>query len=151
MKRYRDSLLNYTDRGWNDLYEIVDDPDFCGHEAEKIYRDLTQKQRLIPFCDYLKRFLYDSAGLSGSFREIPLSEYQGILRAAFRETGTPASFDDVSTRLSAASANWLTRNNVSRSTVLLLGFGLMTIYSLIHCGTDIRDLIHGEKKEGSEK
>ena len=34
---------------------------------------------------------------------------------------------------------------------LLLGFGLMTIYSLIHCGTDIRDLIHGEKKEGSEK
>ena len=31
---------------------------------------------------------------------------------------------------------------------LLLGFGLMTIYSLIHCWEDIRGLIPGEKKEG---
>ncbi len=33
---------------------------------------------------------------------------------------------------------------------LLLGFGLMTVYSLIHCGTDIRDLIRGKEKEVTE-
>ena len=33
---------------------------------------------------------------------------------------------------------------------LLLGFGLMTVYSLIHCGTDVRDLIRGKEKEVTE-
>ncbi len=33
---------------------------------------------------------------------------------------------------------------------LLLGFGLMAIYSLIHCWEDVRDMLHGGKKEVSE-
>ena len=33
---------------------------------------------------------------------------------------------------------------------LLLGFGLMTIYSLWHCWEDIRDLIRGGRKEVEE-
>ena len=33
---------------------------------------------------------------------------------------------------------------------LLLGFGLMTIYSLGHCWEDIRDLIRGGRKEVEE-
>lgn len=33
---------------------------------------------------------------------------------------------------------------------LLVGFGLMSVYSLMHCWEDIRGLISGGKKEGSE-
>ena len=33
---------------------------------------------------------------------------------------------------------------------LLLGFGLMSVYSLIHCWEDVRKLVRGEKKEVSE-
>ena len=33
---------------------------------------------------------------------------------------------------------------------LLLGFGLMAIYSLIHCLEDVRDMLRGGKKEVSE-
>ena len=33
---------------------------------------------------------------------------------------------------------------------ILLGFGLMTIYSLGHCWEDIRDLIRGGRKEVEE-
>ena len=148
MKRYRDSLLDFTDRGWNDLYEIVDDPLFREHEAEKIYRNLTQEQRRIPFCDYLKRFLYDSAGLSGPYQEIPLSEYQGILRAAFRETGTPASFEDSSTRLSAALTNWLSQKTVSRQAILLLGFGLSL--SVAEVNAFLMRALHGEALRDSD-
>ena len=124
MKTLRDSGLNFTDQGWDALYNTVDDSQFYGHEAELIYRTLTQTLHPIPFGDYLKRFLYENANLSGDYRLIPQEEYQGILRAAFRDNRTPASFEPSSTRLSAASANWLSRKRVSRDTVLLLGFGL---------------------------
>ena len=124
MAEYRDSLLNFTDNAWNELYEIVDDPAFAGQAAEQIYRDLAENRRPVPFCDYLKRFLYDAAALSGPYEAIPLKEYQGILSAAFRETGAPVSFEESSTKMSAAFTNWLTQKAATRGTVLLLGFGL---------------------------
>jgi len=124
MKKYRDSQLDFTDRGWNTLYEVVDDPAFKTQSAESIYLNLIHQCRPVPFCDYLKRFLYRAASLEGDFRTIPTETYQGILRAAFRETHTPASFEEGSTKLSAASANWLSQRKASRATVLLLGFGL---------------------------
>ena len=120
----RDSLLNFTDRSWNELYEVVDDPRFSGCASRQIYEDLIKDGRIIPFCDYLKRFLYINAGLSGSYQDIPTAEYQSILRSSFYETQTPVSLDDVTCRFSAVSANWLKQNTVSRDTVLLLGFGL---------------------------
>lgn len=83
--------INFTDQNWDTLYNVVDNRDFPEREAEMIYAALTEKMRYIPFCDYLKRFLYKNAGLSGPFDEIPLTEYQSILKAAFRENNAPAS------------------------------------------------------------
>ena len=51
-------------------------------------------------------------------------EYAGIVTSVFQESGTPCSFALVKTTLSQAVRNWLTRDRVSRDTVLLLGFGL---------------------------
>ena len=148
MERYRDSQLDFTDRGWENLYSVLDDPVFPGQEAEMIFRSLIQEKQELPFCDYLKRFLYDQAGLSGSFRDIPLKEYQSILRIAFYENQTPPSLDNVSTKFSAASANWLTQKKASRQTVLLLGFGLSL--SLSEVNGFFQKALHAEGLRASD-
>ena len=116
--------INFTDQNWDTLYNVVDNRDFPEREAEMIYAALTEKMRYIPFCDYLKRFLYKNAGLSGPFDEIPLTEYQSILKAAFRENNAPASLFPSSTKISAATAAWLSQKRATRGSVLILGFGL---------------------------
>ena len=124
MKEYSDDILYFTDRGWDAFYDVADHPDFHKREAAMIYDCLTARMRRIPFCDYLKRFLYENAELAGPFSAVPLSTYQDIIKTAFHEHHTPASFHPSTTKLSAASANWLSQKTASRSTVLLLGFGL---------------------------
>ncbi|MBO4839031.1 MAG: hypothetical protein J5493_06670 [Lachnospiraceae bacterium] len=124
MKEYSDDILYYTDRGWDALYDVADDPNFHKREAAMIYDCLLTRMRQIPFCDYLKRFLYQNAELDEPFLTVPLTTYQEILKASFRERGTPASFSPSTTKLSAAAANWLNQKTAARNTVLLLGFGL---------------------------
>lgn len=123
MKDYRDSRLNFTDQAWERLYEVVDASGFKEREAESILESML-KQRPLPFCDYLKRHLYEAAELNGPWEDIPPEEYAGILRGAFRETKTPTSFEPSSVRPGKAFSLWLEQKEVSRSTVLLLGFGL---------------------------
>ena len=121
---YSNDSLNYTDRGWDAFYDVADNPDFRRSEASMIYDTLLGRMRLIPFCDYLKRFLYQNAELEEPFETVPLGTFQDILKFSFRERGVPASFLPSSTKLSAAVSNWLTQKTASRTTVLLLGFGL---------------------------
>ena len=123
MKDYRDSALYFTDQGWEQLYKVVDSPAFKGNEAEVIFESL-MNCRPKPFGEYLKRYLYEAAALTDPYSQVPRDEYLGILRAAFRDTKTPISFEPSSTRPGAAFARWLEQEEVSRSTVLLLGFGL---------------------------
>ena len=62
--------------------------------------------------------------MSGKYDEIPIIDYQRIIKDAFADNHTPASFVQVSSKLSALTKNWLTQQTVSRNVVLLLGFGL---------------------------
>ena len=62
--------------------------------------------------------------MDGKYDEIPIKEYQNIIRDSFADNHTPASFSQVSSKLSALSKNWLTQKTVKRNVVFLLGFGL---------------------------
>ena len=115
---------NFTTNAWDQMYEAVDHRYFQEMDADLIYRSLEKGLKPVPFCDYLKRYLYRKTGMTGSFREVPLREYQMIILDAFRDHNTPASFTPSSARLSALSKNWLTQQSVKRRVVLLLGFGL---------------------------
>ncbi len=116
--------LDFTGDAMEVMYDTVDDVSFRDKDAELIYRALVRKLRPIPFSDYLKRYIYRRAGLNGDYRDIPLQEYNMIVRASFSDNYTPASFDAVSCKLSALSKNWLTQHTVKRNVVFLLGFGL---------------------------
>lgn len=116
--------LDFTNVALESFYDAVDDRYFKDEDARLIYRALMQRMRLVPFSWYLKRYIYNRAGLTGNYLDIPTEEYQAILRDSFRDNCTPASFDSVTSKLSALSRNWLTQQSVGRKVVFLLGFGL---------------------------
>lgn len=116
--------FDFTGAAWRSLYAAVDNDEFMDQDAELIYKSLQHKLKLISFGDYLRRYIYIKAGLTEPFNEVPLKEYQLIIKSAFEDNHTPASFVPTTAKLSALSKNWLTQQTVKRSVVFLLGFGL---------------------------
>lgn len=116
--------LDFTRVSEDKFYKVVDLADFKDNDAEEIFQALKNEICLIPFCDYLKRYIFIKSGMSGDFREIDIRDYQRVIIDSFNENNTPKSFKENLTKLSALTKNWLTQNSVSRDTVFLLGFGL---------------------------
>lgn len=116
--------MDFTSGAWEAIYEAVDDASFIDNDAELIYESLKHRIRIISFGDYLKRYIYKKAEMTVPFGEVPISEYQQIIKNAFSDNETPASFSPTTSKLSALSKNWLTQQTVKREVVFLLGFGL---------------------------
>lgn len=116
--------FDFTDDAWEALYDAVDDTQFLDKDAQLIYNSLRNHLKIRSFGDYLKRYIYLKAGLTEPFTEVPLKEYQLIIRSAFSDNHTPSSFTQTTAKLSALSKNWLTQQTVKRNVVFLLGFGL---------------------------
>lgn len=115
---------DFTDAAWESLYDAVDDTRFFHKDAQLIYNSLRHRLKIRSFGDYLKRYIYEKAGLTEPFAEIQLKEYQLIIRSSFSDNHTPASFTATTAKLSTLSKNWLTQQTVKRNVVFLLGFGL---------------------------
>ena len=115
---------SFTLRAWQKILVTTERVDFWAMDADEIFQTVTSEIRVVPFREYLKRYLYEKTGMFQPFARVPLSEYTEIVEMAFRESGTPCSFEPGKTRIQQAVRNWLTREDVSRRTMLLLGFGL---------------------------
>ncbi len=115
---------DFTEMAWENFYNSVDDPDFQNDDAGLIFESLSENLKVIPFGDYLKRYIHRISGMTDDYLSIPLSEYQQIIKDSFEENCTPVSFEPTTARLSALSKNWLTQQTVRRNVVFLLGFGL---------------------------
>lgn len=124
MENYAIGDLDFTDAAWEFLYDAVDDAQFLDKDAQLIYNTLRHRLKTRSFGDYLKRYIYLKAELTEPFAEVPLKEYQLIIRSAFSDNHTPPSFAPTTAKLSALSKNWLTQQTVKRNVVFLLGFGL---------------------------
>ena len=116
--------FDFTEAAWESLYDAVDDTAFLEQDAEVIYNSLKHRLKFIPFGDYLKRYIYLKAGLKEPFADVPLKEYQLIIKSSFSDNHTPSSFTPTTAKLSALSKNWLTQQTVKRNVIFLLGFGL---------------------------
>ncbi len=127
MNDYND--LDFTIKREEAFYNASELEIFKTQEAKVIFNFIKGNMYLIPFGDYLKRYIYYKLNLTGDYREIDISVYQNYIKESFKETGTPSSFDtDASSKISSLAKNWLNQTVVSRKTVLLLGFGLkMTV------------------------
>ncbi len=121
---YEYGSLDFTLRSEENFYEAADVESFRDQDADIIYGHLVRQMRLIPFGDYLRRYIYMQAGFDGDFDQIDIREFQNIIIESFRDGGTPPSFEKTTAKLSSLSKNWLTQNSVNRNVIFLLGFGL---------------------------
>ena len=115
---------SFTLKAWKKIRGTALDESFSSMDADAIFSALSRSIRVVPFHEYLKRYLYEKAEILIPFSEVPLQEYQDMIEEAFHDTGTPCSFLSVTTKLHQAIKNWLTRDDLTRESVLLLGFGL---------------------------
>lgn len=128
---YNISKLDFTIKSEEEFYETVDVGNFIDEDAELIYEHLHNKMKIIPFGDYLKRYIFKKADFTGDINDVSLKEYQEIIISSFAENNTPKSFEPTSSKLSALTKNWLTQTAVKRQTIFLLGFGLnMSVYDV---------------------
>ena len=118
----------FTKKAARRFREVVSLDSFEDEDADVIFHYLYKEMELVSFGDHLKRYIYERAGLTEPFGEIPQEVYREIVLDSFRETYTPKSMAPTSTKLSSLVNNWLTQASVKRETVFLLGFGLhMTV------------------------
>lgn len=118
------SGLNFTYRALEHFYDVVDHPDFESDDYRMIYEILRRQLKKVCFGDYLKRFLYQQAGMTGSYADIPQKEYVDLICRTFDERYSPCAFKPTTATLRNLAKNWLEQQTVSRDTVLILGFGL---------------------------
>ena len=124
MERLNNKELEYTDNAWQSVYHVAEEGCFSENEADVIFEELMKNMRVVPFGEYLKRYLYQKNSMTEPFHHVELQTFQKIILDSFTATKTPASFFPTTAKLSALSKNWLTQMSVRRNVVLLLGFGL---------------------------
>lgn len=118
------SSLDFTINAEDKFYDVVDDPYYRDRDPEMIFEALTKSIHTVPFCDFLKRYIYEKAQMEGDLNDISVDEYREIILEEFHERSVPCSFTPTNARLRNLAKNWLTQQSVSRNVVLLLGFGL---------------------------
>ena len=114
----------YTRNAMNQIRSIVRSDEFRTMDSEAIYQYLLDGGSFVSFKDYLKRYIYQKAGIEEPFSEVSDDVYKGILTDNFEETRTPRSFTPSTRKWSVTLREWLTQDSVRRTTVFLLGFGL---------------------------
>ena len=118
------ATVSFTLEGERHLFETAESFSLGHLNAQELLFTLKERIRVIPFGDYLRRYLYRATGMEGTFSEVPDDTYQQILLDAFHDSGTPASLTGQWLRLSTVTRRWLEQPTVRRDVVMLLGFGL---------------------------
>ena len=118
------SSCSFTPMAEEQFYAVVDHPDFASQDARLIYAALRKNLHPLRFGDHLKRYIYRKAEMRPPFSEVSEQEYLQIIVESFLSRAVPLSFTPTTARPRAMARNWLNQQNVSRNSVLLMGFGL---------------------------
>ena len=114
----------FTRKTINEIHRVVYSADFEDMDADTIFAYLKGKMQMVSFRDYLRRYLYGKMKIDEPFYKVSDSVYQEIIMNSFDETYTPYSFEPTSTRWKNTVKLWLSSENVKRSAIFLMGFGL---------------------------
>lgn len=115
---------DFTKRSAANLKRITDSGGFREEDSETIFRYLRNQMEVVPFGDYLKRYLYEKCALETPFREVPEDVYISLIADSFTTNRAPHSFAPITSKWRNIIKRWLRSMSVHRSTVFLLGFGL---------------------------
>lgn len=106
------------------IYSTLESDDFKKMDSETIFHFISDKMEIVPFNDYLKRFIYQRTGMEEPFGSMGDKEYLNIMVNSFSENAAPYAFTPVKRKMRSVLRLILGKEGVKRSTIFLLGFGL---------------------------
>ena len=116
--------FEFTRKVIHNMNSVVYSAEFEDMDSAAIYDYLYKNTELVSFKDYLKRYIYEHAEIDEPYGEISDDVYKKILIDSFEENDVPFSVRPTTKKRNAIIKGWLTQENVKRSTIFLLGFGL---------------------------
>lgn len=131
MNEWKEFDLNRTIRDYeftmqalSGMQRLMKTPEFSDMDVEAIFRYISDKISIVPFSDFLKRYIYERVKIKTPFKEVQDSVYHEIIENSFTDNNAPYSLTGVKTKKSQMINRWLTQKNVKREAVFTLGFGL---------------------------
>ena len=123
---FEDTLkeFEFTRKVIHNMNSVVYSAEFEDMDSTAIFTYLYENLDQVSFKDYLKRYIYEHNEIDDPYSEVPEDVYKDILRKSFRENDVPFSMQPTTKKISAIVNGWFTQENVKRSTIFLLGFGL---------------------------
>ena len=115
---------DFTRKAMQGISRVVTSDDFEDMDADAIFDYLLNEMEVVVFRDYLKRYIYERAGLKEPFARVPEETYLEIILDSFEQNRAPVSFTPTTVKRRAMVKRWLEQDSVNRQTVFALGFGL---------------------------
>lgn len=106
------------------IYTEIESEDFKNMDSKAIFHFISDKMEIIPFNEYLKRFIYQKSRMLEDIKKIPDKVFLDILVNSFMENAAPYSFQPTKIKMRPALRNLLKVQSIKRDTVFNLGFGL---------------------------
>ena len=116
--------FDFTRKAMQGISRVVTSKDFEDMDVDAIYDFLLNEMEIVVFRDYLKRYIYERAGLKEPFSKVTDETYTEIILDSFDQNRAPVSLIPTTVKRRAMVKRWLDQDSVSRQTVFALGFGL---------------------------
>lgn len=116
--------FDFTRKAMQGISRVVSSDDFEDMDVDAIFDYLLNEMEVVVFRDYLKRYIYERAGMKDPFSRVPDETYLDIIVDSFEQNRAPVSLTPTSVKRRAMVKRWLDQDSVNRQTVFALGFGL---------------------------
>ena len=116
--------FDFTRKAMQGISRVISSEDFEDMDVDAIFDYLLNEMEIVVFKDYLKRYIYERAGLTEPFSKVQDDVYLDIILDSFEQNRAPVSLTPTTVKRRAMVKRWLDQDSVNRQTVFALGFGL---------------------------
>ena len=114
---------NFTLTAMKEFYDTIESDQFQGASEDTIYKYLTNIMEIVSFKDFLRRYIYEYAGIKENFNQV--TNYPELLLEIFaRNDCYDLSDAEEKKKLKKKANRWLTSESVKRENMFYIGFGL---------------------------
>ena len=83
---------DFTRRAMQGMSGVLNSDDFEEMDVNRMFHFLMSEMEIVSFKDYLKRYIYERAGIGEPFSTVPDEVYRDIIMDSFEENYAPHSF-----------------------------------------------------------
>jgi len=116
--------FDFTRKAMQGISRVISSEDFEDMDVDAIFDYLLNEMEIVVFKDYLKRYIYERAGIREPFSKVQDNVYLDIILDSFEQNRAPVSLTPTTVKRRAMVKRWLDQDSVNRQTVFALGFGL---------------------------